>query len=284
MTELMNITQGHALTMSSLEIAVRSGKRHDNVLRDIRKMLAQLYPQDVPSDRRTPPDSDQYHRSDRTQYKFLTKGTINAFVEFAKSSGGLPFQSTYLDGQGKSHECFNLPKREMMILVAGYSIPIRAAIIDRWQELEAMIAHATPTNAGLVTDLAAEVRSAIGGITKGIVHNELTKVIPALVRSELASQSMIFRRGKTAGQIWRDHDYPRIRMTSWFGNRLAEIGCQIEGGGKGELGLCTARLFDPDKASAWLRNGGDILVRQKISERQGQRKLRLIGGEASAAI
>lgn len=145
-----------------------------------------------------------------------------------------------------------------------------------------MVSQATTVNTGLVTDLAAEVRSAIGGITKGIVHKELTEVIPALVRSELALQSMIFRRGKTSGQIWRDHDYPRIRMTSWFGNRLAEMGCQIEGGGKGELGLCTARLFDPDKANAWLRNGGDILVRQKIAERQGQRKLRLVGGEAPA--
>jgi hypothetical protein len=142
-----------------------------------------------------------------------------------------------------------------------------------------MVSQATTVNTGLVTDLAAEVRSAIGGITKGIVHKELTEVIPALVRSELASQSLVFRRGKTAGQIWRDHDYPRIRMTSWFGNRLTEVGCQIEGGGKGELGLCTARLFDPDKASAWLRNGGDILIRQKITERQGQSRLRLVQSE-----
>lgn len=171
------------LTISSLEIAARSGKRHLHVLRDIRSMLEKL------------------------------------------GEGETRFGSTYLDPQGKLHPCFNLPKRETLILVTGYSVTTRAAIIDRWDELETMIAHATPSSAGLVTDLTAEVRSAIGGITKGIIHKELTEVIPALVRSELATQSLVFRRGKTAGQIWRDHGFPRIRMTSWFGNRLAEMGC-----------------------------------------------------------
>lgn len=85
----------NGLTMSSLEIAERTGKKHFNVLNDIRQMLGELG---------------------------LT---------------GLGFQGSYRDSTGRSLPCFNLPKRETLILVSGYSVALRAVIVDRWQELEA---------------------------------------------------------------------------------------------------------------------------------------------------
>ncbi|MBX4336395.1 Rha family transcriptional regulator [Bartonella raoultii] len=50
------------------------------------------------------------------------------------------FLSSYIDEQGKTRPCYNLPKRECLILVSGYSTVLRAKIIDRWQELEKQVA------------------------------------------------------------------------------------------------------------------------------------------------
>lgn len=119
--------------------------------------------------------------------------------------------------------------------------------------------------------------NAVGGMMKSIMAKQLREVVPALVAAEIASQSYMLRRGKTAGQIWAAHGLPPMKgMAAWFGNRLAKVGCQIEGNGCGELGLMKARLFDPDKADLWMRNGGRLMVEQKLLERRGQTTLRLM--------
>lgn len=98
--ENMNIQvleANNVLTMSSLEIAELTGKRHDNVTADIEKMLSDLG--------KAAPDF---------------AGTAFYEVNNAK----------------RSRKIYNLPKRETLILVSGYSVAMRARIIDRWQELE----------------------------------------------------------------------------------------------------------------------------------------------------
>lgn len=86
--------------MSSLEIAELTGKRHDNVMRDIRIMLTELYGEE----------------------------------------GVPKFEDTYRNGQnGQKYLIFQLPKRETLILVSGYNLTMRSRIIDRWQVLEEQV-------------------------------------------------------------------------------------------------------------------------------------------------
>jgi len=46
------------------------------------------------------------------------------------------FCASYKAGNGQMQPCFNLPRRECDLIIAGYSVKYRLAIIDRWQELE----------------------------------------------------------------------------------------------------------------------------------------------------
>lgn len=106
------ITTTNAVTMSSREIAELTGKRHDNVIADIRKMLLELGYQ-IDADGRSP--------------------------DF---SGDVP------DAYGRLQHCFNLPRREVEILLTGYSIPLRAKCLDRLHELKARAKQTLPALPG----------------------------------------------------------------------------------------------------------------------------------------
>lgn len=92
----LTVLNSNEISMTTVEIAERTGKEHRNVKRDARVMLLELYGEkDV-----------------------------------------LKFEHIYKDSYDRDQECYRLPKNEILILVSGYSIPLRAAIIKRLDELE----------------------------------------------------------------------------------------------------------------------------------------------------
>lgn len=86
------------LTMSSREIAELTGKRHNNVLRDIDNLLKTLC-------------SDL-----STGYK----------------------STTYVNVDGRQYRQYEMDKDSTICLVAGYDVNARMRIIKRWQELESI--------------------------------------------------------------------------------------------------------------------------------------------------
>ena len=58
-----------------------------------------------------------------------THGNVMRDARVMLEALGLPlfkFEASYLAGNGKMEPCFNLPKRETLILVSGYSVELRA--------------------------------------------------------------------------------------------------------------------------------------------------------------
>lgn len=82
---------------------------------------------------------------------------VRADIEKMAAALSLKFQEkTEAADGGRPARVFVLEKRESLILVSGYSIELRAKIIDRWQELEAGAAPRVPQTLAQALRLAAD--------------------------------------------------------------------------------------------------------------------------------
>lgn len=104
MNALQNIAP--ALTMSSREIAELTGKRHADVMRDIRAMMEAL----------------QQNADLRSVCK----------------------SSTYVGENDQSYPQYELDKDTSLTLLLGYDVVARMKVVKRWQELEAQAALVVP--------------------------------------------------------------------------------------------------------------------------------------------
>ncbi|WP_083265678.1 Rha family transcriptional regulator [Metapseudomonas otitidis] len=68
------------------------------------------------------------------QHFHVKRDIENMLSELGKDPSS--FGCIYLDTRNRKQEEYHLPRREVEILLTGYSIPLRAKVIDRLHELE----------------------------------------------------------------------------------------------------------------------------------------------------
>lgn len=142
-----------------------------------------------------------------------------------------------------------------------------------------------PAPVGLPPEVLEMIRRD-DGISRMLAHKvtgieatirDLTAAVAAIAAVVQPASPGIYVQGKTSGDIWKAHGLPRLKNGArWLGNRLSEMGCQIDGNRVVRIGSGGFRMFDPDKASACMRNGLLFKAKCYASERMGQRKLRLV--------
>lgn len=176
-------------TMSSREIAELTGKRHDNVLRDIEKMAKDLEILD--------------------RLKFEVSEEINNL--------GFPVQ----------RKVYKLNKEETLILVSGYNIKMRAAIIQRWQELESQVSKPSlpvPQTMGEALRLAADL------------WEEKERL--ALENKEMAPKADVYDR-----IIDRNNLYNATQVAQKFGQSAVWMNKQLEQFGVYNRSVKRGRVF-----------------------------------------
>ena len=142
----MNALTTQTMTMSSLEVAELTGKDHSNVCRDIKNMVKQFREAGY---EKANEGSDEYHRGERTQYKYLKPSTLEQINDHFRDDSDLnhlPLGISAEKDQRGYVARYLLDRSWSYTLVAGYRVDLRKAIIDRWESLETGKAH--PSMAG----------------------------------------------------------------------------------------------------------------------------------------
>ncbi|EDT3088770.1 transcriptional regulator [Salmonella enterica subsp. enterica serovar Newport] len=166
----LNLTTEQPVMMSSREIAKLTDKKISQVHADIRAMIPALYAMD---------NGEDIH-----SYAWgTTKDEMIAFLNHHNIQG-IKFN---LDDRGYVSE-FLLDRRHTEILITGYDVKRRAAVIDRWFSLESgevqprIAAQFVQPEIGINPDFAALTRTVAEATAAGVMKSILeTTGIQAIV-------------------------------------------------------------------------------------------------------
>lgn len=138
---MTNLELFNQKTMSSREISELTGKRHDHVLRDCDVLNEYYKKMSLPTSGEGSDfiNTEEYHRGDRTQYKYLKSDTFEKInSEFNKNKFPLIIDGYYLHPKtgNQQHREYLLTRMQTFDLMTGYNVELRIKVNRRWEELE----------------------------------------------------------------------------------------------------------------------------------------------------
>ena len=213
MNEIISINPKHSIRMTSQEIAELTGKRHDNVKRTIETLAESgviVHPQFEDG-----PGTDAMGR--------LRPAQVYVF-DFAH-------------------------KRDSFVVVAQLSPEFTAALVDRWQQLEAQVASpALPSNLREALLLAADLEAKREEAEARAMEAERTKTWIGSKReaTAMATASAEYRRAeKLAIELDRSKEYATIkRMQLLYHGQ--EFNWRLLKRTATEMGIPPIDVFDPN--------------------------------------
>lgn len=133
----------------------------------------------------------------------------------------LKFEHISQDAYGRDQKCYLLPRRECDLVVSGYSVKYRLAIIDRWHELEA--GQSRPDFAAALSDPSV-LRSLLLDNVEKVLRLEtavsnLTPKAEALDRLAEADGCLNITNSAKALQIQPKKLFAYLSMNGWIYRR-----------------------------------------------------------------
>lgn len=139
------------------------------------------------------------------------------------------FASSYKDQNNKLQKEYQMPRRECDLVISGYSVKYRLAIIDRWQELESnnetfVIPKTLPEALRLAADLADQLEQAKPKLAVyDLLADRKGDVSTTIVAKELGTTAFKLNKFlRDNGVKWLNADLPKAGYETWF-NCIADV-------------------------------------------------------------
>lgn len=151
------------ITITSVEVAEMTGKRHDSVLRDIQQIIQEM---------------------SWEEQKITPNLPVDQILEIDTF-----YNTTYKDKQGKERSLVVMGERFGMVLLAGYSVEYRVALIDELRERRRVANIYLEDYQDYITDLKRGIKISTGNNVQPCTPEDVREMLQDIKANEVSIRS-----------------------------------------------------------------------------------------------